>query len=127
MSALRASTVIRGGTVVTAGSSYVADVAIANGTITAIGPPSSMPEADETIDAAGKLIFPGVIDPHTHLGFGEDWQLISKMAARSGVTTIIPFIEPERGARTAWSRSRRRYDERRVSCPAGSSQTLPCT
>ena len=98
MSALRASTLIRGGTVVTAGSSYVADVAIANGTITAIGPPSSMPEADETIDAAGKLIFPGVIDPHTHLGFGEDWQLISKMAARSGVTTIIPFIEPERGA-----------------------------
>ena len=98
VSALRASTLIRGGTVVTAGSSYVADVAIANGTITAIGPPSSMPEADETIDAAGKLIFPGVIDPHTHLGFGEDWQLISKMAARSGVTTIIPFIEPERGA-----------------------------
>ena len=74
VSALRASTLIRGGTVVTAGSSYVADVAIANGTITAIGPPSSMPEADETIDAAGKLIFPGVIDPHTHLGFGEDWQ-----------------------------------------------------
>ena len=98
MSALRASTLIRGGTVVAAESSYVADVAIANGKITAIGAPSWMPEADETIDAAGKLIFPGVIDPHTHFGFGEDWQLISKMAARSGVTTIIPFIEPQRGA-----------------------------
>lgn len=98
MSAPRASTLILGGTVVTAESSDLADVAITDGTITAVGPPSAMPEADETIDAAGKLIFPGAIDPHLHLGFGEDWRLISRMAARSGVTTIIPFVELERGA-----------------------------
>ena len=98
MSSSRADTLLRGGTVVTAEASYAADVAIAEGKIAAIGAPSWMPEADETIDAAGKLIFPGVIDPHTHLGFGEDWQLISKMAARSGVTTIVPFIEPRYGA-----------------------------
>ena len=98
VSSSRADTLLRGGAVVTAEASYAADVAIAQGKIAAIGAPSWMPEADETIDVAGKLIFPGVIDPHTHLGFGEDWRLISKMAARSGVTTIIPFIEPRYGA-----------------------------
>ena len=63
MSSTRADTLLRGGAVVTAEASYAADVAIAQGKIAAIGAPSWMPEADETIDVAGKLIFPGVIDP----------------------------------------------------------------
>ncbi|MGB4828275.1 MAG: amidohydrolase family protein, partial [Paracoccaceae bacterium] len=59
-----ASTVIKGGTVVTADLTYAADVLVEGGVITAIGPNL---KGDTTLDASGCYIMPGGIDPHTHL------------------------------------------------------------
>jgi dihydropyrimidinase len=58
------STVIKGGTVVTADLSYEADVLVENGVITAIGPGL---KGDEVLDATGCYVMPGGIDPHVHL------------------------------------------------------------
>ncbi len=86
-----ADTVIRGGTVVTAQSSFRGDVAITDGVITAVGTGSSIAAGEREIDATGKLVFPGAIDCHVHLNL-DGWALGSRMAARSGLTTLIPFV-----------------------------------
>jgi dihydropyrimidinase len=59
-------TVISGGHVVTSSGSFDADVLIDGETIEAVG---AIPEVepDRHIDATGKLVLPGGVDPHTHL------------------------------------------------------------
>ena len=58
------TTVIKGGTVVTADLTYKADVLIEGGVITAIGQGL---KGDKELDATGCYVMPGGIDPHTHL------------------------------------------------------------
>ena len=60
------SLLIKNGRIITAAEDYVADIFIEGELISTIGKNLSM-KADETIDASGKLIFPGGIDPHVHL------------------------------------------------------------
>ena len=60
------SLLIKGGLVVTATGSYLADVLAENGKIVAIGADLGT-AADEIVDARGKYVLPGAIDPHTHL------------------------------------------------------------
>jgi dihydroorotase-like cyclic amidohydrolase len=60
-------TIISGGTVVTATDTYVADVAIADGKIVAIGKDIPRENARRVLDASGKYVMPGGIDVHTHL------------------------------------------------------------
>jgi dihydropyrimidinase len=88
---------IRNGNVVTAVDNYRADVLIEDGKVAVIGAKLSM-EADRTIDATGKLVIPGGIDPHTHmeLPFGgtfasDDFRTGTIAAAHGGTTTIIDF------------------------------------
>ena len=59
---------IRGGRIVNAWGSVTADVAIRDGRIAAIG--EDMPAAQETIDAGGALILPGIVDAHAHCNGG---------------------------------------------------------
>src|SRR5437879_4189988 len=59
-------TVVRGGRIVTASQDYSADILIEDGTIAATGLFPAV-EADRVIDASGKLVLPGAVDPHTHL------------------------------------------------------------
>ncbi len=87
--------VIKGGTVVTAGDTYRADVGISGEKIVSIGTDL---EAPETIDASGKYVMPGGIDVHTHLEmpFGgtvtaDDWESGTTAAVCGGTTTIIDF------------------------------------
>lgn len=87
--------VIKGGTVVTAGDTYRADVGISGEKIASIGTDL---EAPETIDASGKYVMPGGIDVHTHLEmpFGgtvtaDDWESGTTAAVCGGTTTIIDF------------------------------------
>ena len=63
-------TLITNGTIVTADGSYVADVLVDGETIAQIGPDLAAAgvTADETIDATGKWVTPGIIDIHSHLG-----------------------------------------------------------
>jgi dihydropyrimidinase len=89
--------IIKGGNVVTAVDNYFADILVEDGKVTLIGQRLDM-EADRVIDAAGKLVIPGGIDPHTHmeLPFGgtsssDDFRTGTIAAAHGGTTTIIDF------------------------------------
>src|SRR5436309_13779324 len=88
-------TLITNGNVITAGDNYFADVLIEGDKVAVIGAKLTM-EADRTIDAAGKLVIPGGIDPHTHmeLPFGgtfasDDFRTGTIAAAHGGTRTII--------------------------------------
>lgn len=81
---------LKGGTVVdgTGTTPYVADVAIADGMIAAIGA-ALEGEAKETIDASGKLVTPGFVDPHTHYDGQVTWDQDVLPSSQHGVTTIV--------------------------------------
>src|SRR5215217_2932822 len=90
-------TLIKNGRIVTAVDDYKADLLIEDERVSVIGANLQM-EADQTIDAAGKLVIPGGIDPHTHmeLPFGgtsssDDFRTGTIAAAHGGTTTIIDF------------------------------------
>ena len=96
-------TLIKNGRVVTAVDDYRADIFIDGETVTTIGKTLNM-EADVVIDAAGKLVIPGGIDPHTHmeLPFGgtyssDDFFTGTRAAAFGGTTTIIDFAVQTKG------------------------------
>ena len=103
------SLLIRNGEIVTATDRYVADIYCEGETITQIGKDLPVPrpkeggEAVEVIDAAGKYVFPGFIDPHTHIYLPfmgtfakDDYTSASQAALIGGTTTIIEMICPSR-------------------------------
>ena len=67
---------------------FTADLAIHNGRVARIGRIEA--EAAETIDAGGKVVAPGFIDPHTHFDAQLLWDGYAKPALSHGVTTIVP-------------------------------------
>ncbi|HEX8187121.1 MAG TPA: dihydropyrimidinase [Pyrinomonadaceae bacterium] len=96
-------TLIRNGRVVTAVDDYKADVLIEGEKVSTIGAKLDV-AADVVIDAAGKLVIPGGIDPHTHmeLPFGgteasDDFRTGTTAAAHGGTTTIIDFAVQYKG------------------------------
>ena len=107
-------TIIKNGTVVTATDTYVADVAISNGKISALGSNLGEQNSAKIIDASGKLVLPGGIDVHTHLDmpFGgttsaDDFETGTRAAAFGGTTTLIDFAiqykgQPLRQAFDTW-------------------------
>src|SRR5512146_3017347 len=91
------SVLIKGGRVVTAADDYIADVYMENETVTLIGESLDQP-ADRVIDASGKYLLPGGVDPHTHLDmpFGgtttiDDVQSGQTAAAFGGTTCHVDF------------------------------------
>ncbi|MDX2029615.1 MAG: dihydropyrimidinase [Blastocatellia bacterium] len=99
-------TLITNGHIVTAVDSYVADILIDGETIALIGKELDqlVIDPDLTIDAGGKLVIPGGIDPHTHmdLPFGgtsssDDFETGTRAAAFGGTTTIIDFAVQYQG------------------------------
>src|SRR3954462_2004720 len=96
-------TLIKNGRVVTAVDDYNADILIDGETVSTIGRSMDV-EADKVIDAGGKLVIPGGIDPHTHmeLPFGgtsssDDFFTGTRAAAFGGTTTIIDFAVQTKG------------------------------
>src|SRR6185503_18505216 len=96
-------TLIRNGRIITAVDDYHADILIEDGVVSVIGAKLEM-QADVTIDAAGKLVIPGGIDPHTHmeLPFGgtqasDDFRTGTIAAAYGGTTSIIDFAVQNKG------------------------------
>ena len=96
-------TLIRNGHIITATDNYHADILIEDELVSVIGAKLDM-EADVTIDAGGKLVIPGGIDPHTHmeLPFGgtqssDDFRTGTIAAAHGGTTTIIDFAVQNKG------------------------------
>jgi len=100
MSARGVDLIVRGGRIVTATDVFEAAVAIKRGAIVAIGPEEMLPPADRVIDAAGKIVFPGLIDCHLHVGPEyDDWKTSALAAARTGLTTLVPFVTCDDGER----------------------------
>ena len=103
------STLIKGGTIVTADRTYKADVLIEGESISAIGSGLS---GTTTIDATGCFIMPGGIDPHTHLDMpfmgtnsADDYESGTKAALSGGTTMVVDFCIPGKGQRLmdAWA------------------------
>ena len=100
------TTLIKNGTIVTAGDTFTADVLIEDERITMIGLDLPGDGHDEVIDADGLLLLPGGIDVHTHLDlpFGgtvssDDFFTGHRAAAFGGTTTHIDFaIQPIGGS-----------------------------
>ena len=100
------SVLIKNGRVITAVDDYMGDVYIENETVSLIGKNLEV-DADEVIDASGKYLFPGGLDPHTHLDmpFGgttsaDDFETGTRAAAHGGTTTLIDFAIQTKGHST---------------------------
>jgi dihydropyrimidinase len=94
---------IRNGEIVTVGSRIRGDVFVENETITRIGTTLEAPPGAEIIDATGKLVFPGLIDPHVHIylpfmaTLAKDTHETGSIAALiGGTTTYIEMCCPNR-------------------------------
>ncbi len=95
---------IKGGTLVTATSTFKADIAVKDGKISAIGMNLKPGKNTEVVDAKGRMVLPGAIDGHTHLAmpFGgtissDDYYTGTKSAACGGTTTVFDFVLQGKG------------------------------
>lgn len=96
--------VIRGGTVVNAGERFTADVKVEGRTITGIGTGLAKGSGDTEIDAAGRYVLPGFIDPHVHMELPfmglvsiDDFETGTASGIAGGTTSIIDFCIPGAG------------------------------
>jgi dihydropyrimidinase len=94
---------IKNGEIITAGERFIADIFCENETITRIERNIAPPPGTEVIEAEGKYVFPGFIDPHVHIylpfmgTFAKDThETASKAALIGGTTTFIEMICPAR-------------------------------
>ncbi len=93
--------VVSNGLIVTPSGIVRGGLIAEDGVISHIGSDSSLPTDGESIDAGGKLVIPGLIDPHVHVGVGPAtatmdrirscWESESRGAAHKGITTILSF------------------------------------
>jgi dihydropyrimidinase len=111
--------VVRGGTVVTSGSRFPADVGIRGGKIVRLGEGL---DGDEVVDARNMLVLPGGVDMHVHLtpaeveegtfAWVDDFLSGSRAAAAGGITTVgnMTFPQPGEGLLSALERTARDAD-----------------
>jgi dihydropyrimidinase len=98
------SVVISGGTIVNADQTFAADVVCSDGRIIAVGENLEAPADATMIDASGRYVMPGGIDPHTHMQLpfmgtvtSEDFFSGTSAALAGGTTMIIDFAIPRKG------------------------------
>ncbi len=95
---------IKSGRIITSTDDYQADIYCQGETISRIEPgidPKTLPPGTDVVDAAGKYVFPGFIDPHVHIHLpfmgtyaADDYGSASKAALAGGTTTLIEMICP---------------------------------
>ena len=93
---------IQGGTVVNADRAFQADVLCDGGQIVAVGDGLAVPTGAQKLDASGRCVIPGGIDPHTHMQLPfmgtttrDDFYSGTAAAMAGGTTTIIDFVIPD--------------------------------
>ena len=97
------SMLIRNGEIVTADSRYKADILVENQKIARIGTGIEAPADADVIDARGKYVFPGFIDPHVHIYLPfmgtqakDTHETASRAALVGGTTTYIEMLVPNK-------------------------------
>ena len=97
------SLLIKNGEIITADARYKADIFVEDQKITRIGENLSVPADTEVVDAAGKYVFPGFIDPHVHIYLPfmgtqakDTHETASKAALTGGTTTYIEMLVPSK-------------------------------
>jgi dihydropyrimidinase len=117
------NTLIRNGRIITASEDYIADIFIEDEKISIIGKELDV-EADLVIDASGKYVFPGGIDPHVHLDMpfmgtfsSDNYETGTRAALYGGTTMVIDFILQKQGnsLRSALEEWRSRSDNNCLS------------
>ncbi|GIN12711.1 dihydropyrimidinase [Shouchella clausii] len=91
------ATVIKNGIIVTPTDTFKSDMAIEKGIIAKLSDCIVPTSQDSVIDAEGKYVLPGGIDPHAHLaisGTVDDFESGTRAAASGGITSIINFTDP---------------------------------
>ena len=115
--------VIRGDTVVTPQGVGAYDILIAGEKIVAMAAPNSIaiPPGARVVDATGKIVIPGGIDPHVHCkwhlpnpdgtaGLTDPPDVVSKAAVHGGTTTMIDFTRASQGANVRDAIEKRELD-----------------
>ncbi|XP_065368513.1 dihydropyrimidinase-like isoform X2 [Calliphora vicina] len=120
---------IKNGQIVNHDKTFPADVYIEDGIIKFVGPASeiNIPGGVRVVDASGKLILPGGVDPHTHFQMKfdgavtvDDFYHGTKAAIAGGTTTIIDFVLPEKGESLVEAYDRyRSWADPKVCCDYG--------
>lgn len=122
---------LHGGTVVSAEGTAVLDVLLEGERVAAVG--ENLPSGDaRVVDCAGKLLFPGFIDGHTHFDLevggtitADDFATGTRAALRGGTTTVIDFAAPDKGESLAAGLARwRNKAEGRSACDYGFHMTI---
>lgn len=97
------SLLIKNGRIITADADFTADIYVDGETIQTIGKNLNI-KADREIDASGKLVFPGGIDPHVHLDMpfmgtfsSDNYETGTRAALFGGTTMVIDFILQKQG------------------------------
>lgn len=97
------SLLIKNGRIITADADFTADILVVGETIELIGR-NLVVKADTEIDAGGKLVFPGGIDPHVHLDMpfmgtfsSDNYETGTRAALFGGTTMVIDFILQKQG------------------------------
>ena len=124
-------TLFKGGTVVSGQGTRPADVLVEGVTISAVGTDLSADGA-QIVDCAGKLLFPGFIDAHTHFDLAvagtvtaDDFATGSRAALRGGTTTVIDYAAPDKGETLAYGLAKwREKAAGRCACDYGFHMTI---
>jgi len=92
---VKADLVVTNGRVVTPAAVIHGGFAVRDGRFVAVGDDDALPDADVRIDARGRLVLPGLVDPHVHLGgatpYEQNCSTECESAAAGGVTTLLQY------------------------------------
>ena len=126
------SILIQNGTLLCPEGPVKADLRVEDGKIAQLGP--ALPAGgSRVLDAAGKLVFPGFIDTHTHFEMNkglpnetaDDWASGTRAAVAGGTTCVLDFAEPVKGASLASAAEEwHRRADGRSSCHYGFHMTI---
>lgn len=96
--------IVKGGTVVSASDTFIADLAVVNGKVISVGKVDDSHSAKRVVDARGKVVVPGGIDAHTHFDMPfmgattiDDFTTGSTSAIFGGTTSIVDFAIQKKG------------------------------
>ena len=123
-------TIIKNGTLVTAETSFKSDILIEDELIIQIAESIDVDDAD-VIDAAGKFVLPGGVDPHVHLNLemagtvsSDDYYTGGKAAAFGGTTTVIDFVSHGPGSLEESVQAHRRFADSTTSIDYSSHMNI---